>query len=107
MVKRLEEEDRDILPRLAQHVRQDDALRLETRGEARRVRVRQRGGNHGARITHVSISSRALRIASAASSSDAARRARSANRSAALTGAKAIRAPCSRAAFTIIPAPAV
>ena len=60
-MERLEEEHRDVRPRLAQHVRQHDALGLEARGDARRLpRRRSVVGDDGVRVAHVSISSSAL-----------------------------------------------
>ena len=71
MVERVEEQNRNVRLHLAQHVRQHDALGLKTRRDAGRLcRGRALVVMTSSRIDesdHVSISSSALRMASAAS----------------------------------------
>src|ERR1051325_1964833 len=83
MMKRVEEEHRDVGLLAQQHVRQYHALRLEAGGDAWRRRARQGVVDEG----HDSSSSSALRTASTASASEPACRASRATRSAALIGA--------------------
>src|SRR5688500_19828974 len=92
-MKGVEEQHRDVGPLLQQHVREDNALGLKARRDARLAGCRESGSDDTAcRLddlapipdprslipgTHVSISSIAFRTSSAASSSDEDRRARS------------------------------
>jgi hypothetical protein len=49
-MERIEEEDWNIRALLQQHVREDDALRLEARCDAGLRRTRESGRNHSGRL---------------------------------------------------------
>src|SRR5262249_9154382 len=105
VVEGVQEEHGDVGPDLAQHVDEHHAFGLEARRDARLFCRRQLPGGNAQSVVHVSISSRARRTASIASASLPAARAARARRSAAPR--RAIGLTWSRAALTIIPAPAV